>query len=104
MSERTARTWQRGPLPSPTKAPRTWRTRPDPFADVWESDVVPVLARDTVGLVQANTLIDVLCLTEHVPDLPVAAALSAWPRASLPHGVPSFASQPRRKSPGEVLP
>ena len=28
MSERTARKWQRGPLPSETKEPRTWRTRP----------------------------------------------------------------------------
>jgi len=32
MSERTARTWQRGPLPSATKEPRAWRTRPDPVA------------------------------------------------------------------------
>ena len=35
MSERTARTWQKGPLPSEAKTPRTWRTRPDPFAAVW---------------------------------------------------------------------
>ena len=35
MSERTARKWQSGRLPSAAKAPRTWRTREDPFADVW---------------------------------------------------------------------
>ena len=41
MSERTARHWQSGALPSTAKAPRTWRTREDPFAGVWESEVVP---------------------------------------------------------------
>ena len=36
MSERTARRWrQRGMLPSETVKPRSWRTREDPFADVW---------------------------------------------------------------------
>ena len=41
MSERTARRWQSGALPSTVKAPRRWRTREDPFADVWQSEVVP---------------------------------------------------------------
>ena len=41
VSERAARTWQSGPLPSASRAPRTWRTREDPFADVWRSEVVP---------------------------------------------------------------
>ena len=41
MSERAARKWQSGALPSTAKAPRTWRTREDPFADVWQSEVVP---------------------------------------------------------------
>ena len=37
MSERSARKWQRGPLPSERgKDGRSWRTRPDPFAEVWE--------------------------------------------------------------------
>ena len=40
MSERTARKWQSRALPSTAKAPRTWRTREDPFADVWPSEVV----------------------------------------------------------------
>ena len=31
MSERSARKWQHGPLPSETKTGRRWRTRPDPF-------------------------------------------------------------------------
>jgi hypothetical protein len=50
MSERSARTWKRGALPSETKEPRAWRTRPDPFADIWESEVVPLLAADTGGV------------------------------------------------------
>ena len=35
MSERSARKWQCGPLPSETRTERRWRTRPDPFDGVW---------------------------------------------------------------------
>jgi len=42
MSERSARKWQRGSLPSETKKPRMWRTREDPFDEVLEKEVVPV--------------------------------------------------------------
>ena len=36
MSVRTARTYERqGRLPSQLKQPRTYRTRPDPFAEDW---------------------------------------------------------------------
>ena len=43
MSERSARKWQRGSLPSESKqARRSWRTRPDPFADVWEKEIEPL--------------------------------------------------------------
>jgi len=54
MDVKTARKYRRlGKLPSETKAPRTWRTRPDPFAGVWE-EVRPMLEINP-GL-QANTL------------------------------------------------
>ena len=46
LAVRTARRWESGPLPSETKKARSWRTRPDPFAEVWESEVVPLLERD----------------------------------------------------------
>lgn len=37
MDEKTARKYRRlGKLPSTVKAEHTWRTRPDPFAEVWE--------------------------------------------------------------------
>lgn len=58
MSVRTARKWERGTLPSQAKPPRSWRTRADPFAAVWESDLVPLLERDTDGVLQATTLLD----------------------------------------------
>ena len=61
MSERTARHWQSGALPSTAKAPRTWRTREDPFAGVWESEVVPQLVADTEGRLQVLTLFTWLC-------------------------------------------
>ena len=59
MSERSARKWQRGPLPSDSKkARRRWRSRPDPFADVWESDVVPLLRTDPDGELSATTILE----------------------------------------------
>ena len=61
MSERRARGWQSGALPSTAKALRTWRTREDPFADVWESELVPQLVADTNGRLQVLTLFRVLC-------------------------------------------
>ena len=35
MSENTARRYRTGPLPSQRKAPRQYRTRPDPLAAIW---------------------------------------------------------------------
>ena len=61
VSERMARRWQSGALPSTAKAPRTWRTREDPFGDVWETEVVPQLVADTEGRLQALTLFRWLC-------------------------------------------
>jgi hypothetical protein len=60
MSVRSARAWQRGPLPSETKAPRHWRTREDPFADVWATDIQPLLEADTKRALEAPTLVEVL--------------------------------------------
>ena len=61
MSERTARQRQSGALPSTAKAPGTWRTREDPFAGVWESEVMPQLVADTDGRLQVLTLFKALC-------------------------------------------
>jgi hypothetical protein len=60
ISERSARTWETGAVPSEMKKERWWRTRPDPFAEVWETDVVPLLERDEKGVLQAVTLLEVL--------------------------------------------
>ena len=59
MSERSARKWQRGELPSDSKkARRRWRSRPDLFEDVWESDVVPLLLTDSDGELSATTILE----------------------------------------------
>ena len=59
MSERSARKWQRGSLPSESKkASRRWRSRPDPFADVWASDVVPLLRTGPEGELSATTILE----------------------------------------------
>jgi len=57
MSERSAYTWQKGALPSDTKTPRGWRTRPDPLVAVWESDVVPLLMADEGGVLEGTTIL-----------------------------------------------
>jgi hypothetical protein len=57
MSVRSARKWQRGSLPTETKKPRTWRTREDPFAEIWNRDVVPLLGTDEKSVLQATTLL-----------------------------------------------
>jgi hypothetical protein len=46
ISERSARRIERGDgLPS-QRSPRTWRTRADPLAPVWDAEVVPLLQAD----------------------------------------------------------
>lgn len=60
ISVRTARDWQAGPLPSQTKEPRWWRTRDDPFVEVWEPVVVPLLKADRKRKLQAKTVLEVL--------------------------------------------
>jgi transcriptional regulator with XRE-family HTH domain len=64
MSERSARQWERGPLPAEARKPRHWRTREDPFADVWESKVVPLLEADKKGELQATTVLSELQATD----------------------------------------
>ena len=59
MSERSARKWQRGELPSDRKrALRRWRSRQDPFEDVWESDVMPLMLTDPDGELSATTILE----------------------------------------------
>ena len=55
MSERSARKWQCGPLPSETKE-RQWRTRPDPFDGVWEKEILPLLLGEAAGRLRATTM------------------------------------------------
>lgn len=66
MTAKTGRKWSRGPLPSTTPVPRDWRTRADPFGDVWDSDVVPLLDEDKRRRLQAKTVMEVLA--DHHPD------------------------------------
>jgi hypothetical protein len=54
MSERTARKYARsGRTPSQAKVSHTWRTRPDPFVEVWP-EVEALLRQD--GALQAKTI------------------------------------------------
>jgi transposase InsO family protein len=58
MSVRTARRLERATSLPSQRAPRTWRTRQDPLAAVWDSEVVPLLSRD--AQLNAVTLLEEL--------------------------------------------
>ena len=58
MSERSARKWEYGPLPSETKQERWWRTRTDPFEGVWEEEILPLLKGEAAGKLRATTIIE----------------------------------------------
>ncbi len=61
MSEPTARKYRRRrQLPSQCHTERTYRTRPDPFADVWKQ-AEELLKRD--ASIEAKTIFDYLCRT-----------------------------------------
>lgn len=57
MSVRSARRWQKGPYPSQAHKPHGWRTRPDPFGAVFESEVAPLLAADEKRVLEARTIL-----------------------------------------------
>jgi hypothetical protein len=57
MSERSAYAWKAGALPSETREPRGWRTRPDPFNSIWSTEVVPLLKADEHGVLEATTIL-----------------------------------------------
>lgn len=59
MDRKTARKYvTAGKLPSEMSSPRTWRTRSDPFAEVW--DVIAAKLEQEPGL-EAKTVFEVLC-------------------------------------------
>ncbi len=59
LSERTARRIDKGELTSFPNPRRTWRTRKDPLAAVWDSELVPLLEADSQLL--PATLLEYLC-------------------------------------------
>ena len=59
MSERSGRNWREGKLPSDKKKQRRrWRTRPDPFEDVWTETIEPLLQIDKDSVLQATTILE----------------------------------------------
>jgi hypothetical protein len=56
ISVRTARRLERRDFQPSQKGPRTWRTRKDPFATYWQSEILPLL-RQAPGLL-ATTLLE----------------------------------------------
>ncbi len=60
MSVRSAGKWEKGSLPSETKKARSWRTRVDPFSEVWDTEVVPLLRADDKRELEATTVLGVL--------------------------------------------
>ena len=60
MTAKTARSWEVGPLPSHSnhRKPHDWRTRKDPFEEVWETQILPLLKRDEDAGLQATTILE----------------------------------------------
>ena len=65
ISERSGRNIDNGKRQEPRKQERHWRTRKDPLADVWESELVPLLSSEPsiqpmtlLELIQANHGLD----------------------------------------------
>jgi len=58
MSVRSARKWKQGSLPSQQQSKRAWRTREDPFEEVWHDKVVPLLAADKDRRLEATTILE----------------------------------------------
>ena len=57
MSVGSARKWRAGRYPSQARKRHWWRNRPDPFAEVFESEVVPLLAADEKRVLEARTIL-----------------------------------------------
>ena len=57
ISARSARRWQKGSYPSQQRKPHTWRTREDPFVQVFDAEVVPLLEADSRGVLEATTIL-----------------------------------------------
>ena len=57
-------------LPSQKKTPRSWRTREDPLADIWDADILPLL--EAAPGLKAVTLLEEL--ERRYPDRPWASS------------------------------
>jgi hypothetical protein len=57
ISERSARRWKKGLYPSQRRKPHTWRTREDPFIEVFDAEIVPLLEADSRGVLEATTIL-----------------------------------------------
>ncbi len=81
FSERTARRIDANPiLPSQRPGERTWRTREDPFAGVWDEELVPVLR--SAPHIRATTLLEEL-QRRHPGDYPDRLLRSLQRRVAL---------------------
>src|SRR5258708_24377001 len=104
MSERTARKYAHsGRTPSQAKVPHTWRTRPDPFVEVWPE--VEALLRQDGGL-QAKTIwteLNERYLVGSVPDS-CARCSGGYPPGAPPLGPHRGSSSPRTPPPPPPAP
>lgn len=103
FSERTARRLdsQKGALPK--RAARDWRTRTDPFVEVWESEVLPLLIREK-GKLEATTLLGHLqeLYPGRFPDRllrTLQRRLSSW---RVHHGPAPTLIFPQAEEPGRI--
>ena len=56
MSVRSAGKWEHGLYPSQRRKPHMWRTREDPFAELFDTEVAALLVEDRNGVLDATEL------------------------------------------------
>jgi hypothetical protein len=56
ISVRSGRRWKKGLYPSQRSKPHTWRTRDDPFVEVFDAEILPLLEADSHGVLEATTI------------------------------------------------
>lgn len=57
ISERSARPVEKRLVPISRRKPHTWRTREDPFVEVCDAEMLPLLEADKRGVLEATTIL-----------------------------------------------
>ena len=69
ISERSGRRIEKGELQASGCKKRYWRTRPDPFSEVWESEIVPLLSKESELTQRRCSSVSRIVTLENIPTV-----------------------------------